>query len=147
MARVLLAIGSHGRSSACESTKKRARIARVELDPLKDDPNHVKVERVADGKKWQSDAADCDSLIVLGSDADERARALKARACEVIEEEEVAAEHYVTRHPGHKDCRETPFNVEGAVSAKGKDGTTRIWLGLRAPLLPPPPGSGQALLL
>lgn len=133
----VLAIGSHGRNRGCEAKKVRARVARIAGSP-------PTATRVAGDEGWKKSLAHCSAaLIALGDDgAEGPAARLREQACDVIAEQEARAEAYATEHPDEKDCPATPFNVEGAVHV-ADGGRTRVWVGLRAPLL----ASGKALLL
>ena len=58
----VLAVGSHGRNSGCEFKKKRARIVRIERDPLR-------ATLVASADEWKKNLADCEDWIAVGDSA------------------------------------------------------------------------------
>jgi hypothetical protein len=120
----VLAFGSHGRGRDCRRRPRRAAVARLRLDG-----SHA--ELAASGESWPEALARCaTSLIALSPD--DPARGLRDAVCAAIDAAERAADRAAA---GTGTCRGDAFDVEGAVAVPEADGPSRVWLGLRAPLV------------
>jgi hypothetical protein len=125
----VLVIGSHSRKSDCTQDTKHDRmaVARVLQNPLR-------VERVASGQGWEDRLTGCDStwITLTEAQASSGTGRLRRDFCTAMAAAETAANAVAgTQAP----CAGTTMNVEGAVGVPDAQGTGRIWLGLRAPLV------------
>ncbi len=128
--RDVLVFGSHSRDSRCGRQPERATVARVEREPLR-------ATLLASGAGWTDALARCEGGLIEIA-ADDPAAALRRDVCAAIADAEAAAD----AGSAGGVCRGDAFNVEGAVTVPGVDGTPRVWLGLRGPL-----AGGRAVLL
>jgi hypothetical protein len=125
----LLVIGSHSRKRDCTKDTKhdRVAVARVQRDPLR-------AELVASGQGWEDHLTKCESTWITLEDTQPGARTSRLRTdfCAVITATEKAAD---TVAGDVSQCVGDGMNVEGAVAVPDARTTSRIWLGLRAPLV------------
>ncbi|HEY8515739.1 MAG TPA: DUF3616 domain-containing protein [Candidatus Binatia bacterium] len=120
----VLAFGSHGRDSKCRLREERAGVARVRLRDLA-------TELLTSGKHWRRRLEHCDGELIVHT-TDPARRAQRSAVCDAI----VAADRASEKVAGSEDeCPGDAFNIEGAAAVPGENGTSRIWIGLRAPLV------------
>jgi hypothetical protein len=125
----LLVIGSHSRKRDCTKDTKHDRVAvvRLQRDPLR-------AELVASGQGWEDHITKCAStwIPLEGVQPGARISRLRADFCAVIAAAEKAAD---TVAGDASQCVGDGINAEGAVAVPDSRTTSRIWLGLRAPLV------------
>jgi hypothetical protein len=133
----VLVMGSHSRNTKCEAKKKRRRFVELTLPgdetaliPVVNSKK-IKCSRLFDGPP-SSDAAFQAACAAI-DDAEERAGELETR----LEQGDINAD------AAKAECDQIlPFNAEGAV-AVGEGDTTRVWVGLRAPLVAELPNDSE----
>lgn len=116
----LLVMGSHSRDSTCEAKDKRRRFMVI---------SHANGHPVA-ARKVVSPPIDCRTLLgtMTGTDP------IVAAVCKTIDEAERLAGQ-VAGAGTKADCENAgPFNAEGAMALPGPT-ETKVWIGLRSPLL------------
>ena len=140
----IVLFGSHSRNSTCDAKGSRRRFLVGA---------HADGEFRAEGELIQTKKIRCSRIF----DEPEANPTIQA-ACATIDEAETLAEEIDARFDdsdGEEDagararaeCAEAaPFNAEGAVTLQ-QEGETRVWVGLRAPLVQTPDGRRAAVLL